>query len=79
MTIHEDIAKVSKLLMLDEPFYGLFLLTLNKVIREDVGTASVSKNGINMQLAIAPKFWNQLTLEWKHGILKHELNGLLIQ
>jgi predicted metal-dependent peptidase len=73
MTIHEDIAKISKLLMFDEPFYGLFLLTLNKVIREDVGTAGVSKNGINMQLAVAPKFWNALQENWKKAILKHEL------
>lgn len=73
MTIHEDIAKISKLLMFDEPFYGLFLLQLNKVIREDVGTAGVSKHGINMQLAIAPTFWNKLQDNWKKAILKHEL------
>ena len=73
MTIHEDIAKISKLLMFDEPFYGLFLLTLNKVIREDVGTAGVSKHGINMQLAIAPTFWNKLQENWKKAIMKHEL------
>lgn len=73
MTIHEDIAKISKLLMFDEPFYGLFLLTLNKVIREDVGTAGVSKQGINQQLAIAPKYWNSLTDNYKKGLMKHEL------
>lgn len=78
MTIHEDIAKVSKLLMFDEPFYGLFLLTLNKVIREDVGTAGVSKHGINMQLAIAPKFWNKLEANWKRGLLKHELLHIVL-
>lgn len=77
MTIHEDIAKISKLLMFDEPFYGLFLLGLNKVIRDDVGTAGVSRHGINMQLTVAPTFWNELQENWKKFVMKHELNGLL--
>jgi predicted metal-dependent peptidase len=73
VTIHEDIAKISKKLMFAEPFYGLFLLTLNKKVDEAVGTAGVSKNGINSQLTVAPKFWNTLTDDQKAGLLKHEL------
>ena len=73
MTIHEEIAKVSKSLMFEEPFYGMFLITLNKIIDEKVGTAGVSKNGINCQLAIAPKFWGSLSEDHRKGLLKHEL------
>lgn len=76
ITIHEDIAKVSKLLMFDEPFYGLFLLTLNKTITQDDAecpTAGVGKNGINQQLIINEKYWNGLKPEHRRGLLKHEL------
>ena len=32
----DDLSKIGKLLMFKEPFYGVFLSTLNKVIRKDV-------------------------------------------
>jgi predicted metal-dependent peptidase len=69
-----ELSKISKLLMFKEPFYGIFLSTLNKVIRKDVPTAGVCKNGINYQLAINEDFWNELkTDNAKIGLLKHEL------
>ena len=45
--MHGDIAKHSKTLMFKEPFYGLFLIGLNKEISNAVGTACVAKDGIN--------------------------------
>lgn len=69
----DTLAKATKELMLKEPFYGLFLITMNKVWRNDLDTAGVSKNGINVQLAINPIFWENLSHEFKVGILKHEL------
>ena len=60
--------------MFAEPFYGIFLSTLNKVIRDDVPTAGVCKNGINYQLAVNEKFWASLDNDKKKiGLLKHEL------
>ncbi len=73
----DALAKTGKDLMLSEPFYGLFLIMLNKKWDESIGTAGVSKNGINYQLRICPSFWGSLTPLWRKGILKHELNGLL--
>lgn len=67
------LARATKELMLKEPFYGLFLITLNKVWNEKIDTAGVSKNGINMQLAINSTFWENLSSEYRVGILKHEL------
>jgi len=67
------LARATKELMLKEPFYGLFLITLNKVWNEKIDTAGVSKNGINMQLAINSTFWENLSPEYRVGILKHEL------
>ena len=59
--IQDKLARACKSLILREPFYGLFLIGLNKKIRKDVPTAGISKNGIGIQLSINPdffmKFW----------------------
>ena len=70
----QSLSKASKDLMLNEPYYGFFLITLNKLWdSKRVPTAGVSKNGINYQLAINPQFWEGLTENQRLGILKHEL------
>lgn len=68
-----SLSKISKDLMLKEPYYGFFLIMLNKVWRKDLPTAGVSKHNINYQLAINEEFWNSLTDLHKMGLLKHEL------
>ena len=68
------LSKTIKDLMLKEPYYGYFLIQLNKHWRNDIPTAGVSKNGINYQLAINEDFWvNTLTDLHRLGIMKHEL------
>jgi predicted metal-dependent peptidase len=69
----ESLSKISKDLILKEPYYGLFLIKLNKVWRNNLPTAGVSKNSINYQLAINPEFWDSLSDDHKLGLLKHEL------
>jgi predicted metal-dependent peptidase len=70
----EDVSRIGRQLMIKEPFYGIFLSTLNKVTRTDLDTAGVSKLNINYQLAINPKFWDELDNDNKKiGLLKHEL------
>jgi len=70
---YSTISKTSKDLMLLEPFYGLLLISLNKEISDRVPTAGVSKNGINYQLVVNPKFWGDLSSDHRIGLLKHEL------
>jgi hypothetical protein len=71
----QSLSKASKDLMLKEPYYGFFLIMLNKLWdAKRVPTAGVSKNGINYQLAINPDFWEGLNDDQRLGILKHELN-----
>lgn len=71
--IHAEIAKHSKTLMFKEPFYGLFLIGLNKEINDAVQTACVAKDGINTKLVISPKFWETISDNCKVAVLKHEL------
>jgi len=70
---NKTLAKASKHLILKEPFYGLFLLKLNKEWVEGIGTAGVSIKGVNVSLSIDPDFWSMLPFEHKVGLLKHEL------
>jgi predicted metal-dependent peptidase len=68
-----DISKVTKELMLKEPFYGLMLLQLNKVENKSIDTACVRKAGYNLNLEFNPDFYNSLSYEHQYGLLKHEL------
>ena len=73
MDKQQSLSKISKELMLKEPYYGFFLIMLNKIWRNNVPTAGVSKNGINYQLTINDKFWESLNEQHQMGLLKHEL------
>jgi predicted metal-dependent peptidase len=71
--VYQEIAKQSKTLMLKEPFYGLFLIGLNKELRTDIQTACVTPDKINVKLCVNPEFWSNLDEKTKLGVLKHEL------
>jgi len=73
MDKQQSLSKIGKELMLKEPYYGFFLIMLNKLWGKMVPTAGVSKNGINYQLAINPEFWESLSDPHRLGLLKHEL------
>jgi predicted metal-dependent peptidase len=70
----EQLAKTSKDLMLREPFYGLFLIMLNKIWNNTVvPTAGVGRNGLGYHLYLNEKFWDSLNDRQRRGLLKHEL------
>ena len=71
--IQDLVAKTTKELILDEPFYGLFLIGINKTYSEQIPTAGVSKHGIGMQLTINPEFYTNLSNLHRNGLIKHEL------
>jgi len=71
--IHSEIAKYSKTLMFKEPFYGLFLIGLNKKISKNIQTACVCRENINTSLMINPEFWSKQDEMTKVAVLKHEL------
>ena len=73
MDKQRSLSKTGKDLMLKEPYYGFFLIMLNKLWSKSLPTAGVSKQNINFQLAINPEFWESLSEEHRLGLLKHEL------
>ena len=73
MSIYHEVTKFSKNLMLKEPFYGLFLISLNKELTTSIPTACITPDNINIKLCINPDFWSSLDENTKLGVLKHEL------
>jgi len=71
--LQQNLTKICKDLMLEQPFYGLLLLNLNKEWSNKVSTAGVGLEGINYKLYINPEFWQTLSEEHKKGLLQHEL------
>lgn len=69
----EELALAGKELMLEQPFYGMFLIGLNKEWNESIPTAGVSKHNINYKLVINTEFWDKLPQPHKKGLLWHEL------
>lgn len=69
----EELALAGKELMLEHPFYGMFLIGLNKEWNESIPTAGVSKHNINYKLVINTEFWASLSSNHKKGLLWHEL------
>lgn len=59
--------------MLKEPFYGLFLISLNKELNKSIPTACVTPENINVKLVVNPEYWITLDEKTKMAVLKHEL------
>jgi len=73
INIQDAVARTTKNLIFTEPFYGLFLIGINKKYTDTLPTAGVSKHGIGMQLTINPNFFNELSEDHRFGLIKHEL------
>jgi len=73
INIQDQVARTTKSLIFTEPFYGLFLIGINKQYTDTVPTAGVSKHGIGIQLSINPDFYINLSEDHRFGLIKHEL------
>ena len=72
-TVQDQLSRISKTLIFSEPFYGIFLIGLQKEVTKDCDTAGVGKHGIGMRLVINPDFFAELSELHQQGLLKHEL------
>jgi len=73
INIQDEVARTTKSLIFAEPFYGLFLIGINKKYSMGLPTAGVSKNNIGIQLSINPEFYKNLSEDHRFGLIKHEL------
>ena len=74
-----EIEKAFKRLLIKNPFYGLFCLSLPKVVTRKHSTLCVSKQGISCQLNINPDFWEHHTDDEQIALLMHELGHICLQ
>lgn len=73
------IERAYKKLLIENPFYGLFLLGLSKVIDKSVDTACVRKRGINCELVINPDYWETQDDVQQLNLLCHECYHIVFQ
>lgn len=74
-----EVEKAFKRLLIKSPFYGLFCLSLPKVVTRKYPTLCITKQGISCQLNINPDFWEQHTDEEQLALLQHELGHICFQ
>ncbi len=74
-----DIEKAFKRLLVKNPFYGLFCLSLPKNVTRKVKTLNVSRQGISCQLNINPDYWETMDDETQLKALQHELSHIALQ
>lgn len=67
------LSRTTKQLLFDEPFYGHFLVGLNRLWSKDIPTAGVAKDGIGVKLVVNQEFFENLVEKTRKGLLKHEL------
>lgn len=73
------IERAYKKLLIENPFYGLFLLGLSKVIDKSVDTACVRKKGINCEIVINPEYWETQDDVQQMNLLQHEVYHIVFQ
>ena len=73
------IEKAYKKLLIENPFYGLFLLGLSKVIDKSVETACVRRRGINCELVINPEYWETQDDMQQLNLIQHEIYHIVFQ
>jgi predicted metal-dependent peptidase len=74
-----EVEKALKRLLIKSPFYGLFCLSLPKVVTTEVDTLCVRKKSLNFELCINPDFWSQHTDDEQIALLQHELSHIALQ
>ena len=73
-----DISRISKKLLINDIFYGLFLTSIEKKECKDIPLAAVSinKSTMDFSLLINPDEWFKFSDEVKFGVLQHEAKHL---
>ena len=74
-----ELQSALKKLLIREPFYGIFVLGLNKKYTTEIDTAAVCRNGINSELLVNKEWFESQNDEICVGTIQHELMHLLFQ
>jgi len=72
-SLYDDVGRTLRKLLMIDPYYAMFMISLDKQETSKVPTLAVGLNGINVVLYINPEFWFGMTQEQKFGVCKHEM------
>lgn len=76
----DEIAKTSIKILLQEPFYGHFMLGMPKEVTDSVDTAAVTLlNKQLVKLMVNPDFWASLSTDHRYGLIKHEVLHIVLK
>lgn len=76
----DEIAKTSIKILLNEPFYGHFMMGIPKELSAEVDTAAVAlMNRQMVKLMVNPKFWEGLSTAHRYGLIKHEILHVVLK
>lgn len=75
----KDINNIVKDLMMEDPFYGLFISSVRKEANNKIPLAAVSlnKSTMDFKLLINPEEWEKYDWWKKKGIVKHEAKHII--
>lgn len=73
------IERCYKKLLIENPFYGIFLLGIPKIVDRSVETACVRKKGINCELVINPDYWETQDDIQQMNLIQHEIYHIVFQ
>jgi len=77
INLQNELASTCKNIMIEQPYYGLLLLNLQKEFTSvGIKTAGVGLQGINYKLLINPEFWETLSPSKRKGLIIHELQHI---
>lgn len=71
--LSDSLAATCKSLMLEEPFYGLFMMGLHRGFNKEIPTAGVYIENLSFKLEFNPDFWISLDPKKRKGLTKHEM------
>lgn len=73
------IEQAYKKLLIENPFYGLFLLGMPKIVERSADTACVRKKGIQCELVINPDYWETQDDIQQMNLIQHEVYHIVFQ
>lgn len=71
--------KAYKKLLVENPFYGMFLLGIPKTLDDSIPTACVRRKGLYCELAINPEYWESQNDVQQLNLLQHEIYHIVFQ
>ena len=74
-----ELEKALKRLLIKNPFYGLFCMSLPKEETRKIPTLAICKRGINCCLLVNPDFWEKHTDDEQISLLLHELGHVALR